>query len=984
MFSQFRQAVESFAQPQPRRSQDLDGDDNRFTNGPLDAQSARQAQSTNQLADAALNNMRRSFASQRPGSPLSRSSSPVSSSISKSNSTSDPGLRKFTLEERLRASLSVGEASNTTSPAISSRASPVSNAVVVTQHPLSPTSIPLPASPPQVSGAQPSDLPSPLSLAANHLQYVSEEGRHATSTTEVPQALAQAPLPLSPEGAPAAEYSVSLPKPISVSTGIEENLQLPNEFPADTDTALSLEVRSSDSGDIEGNADILIHTDVSASHASEVYGSDSGDIDGHADVPIHTNVSASHVPEVHGSDSGDTEGNADIPIHTDASASHVSDVRDSNSGDIDGNADVPVQVEASTSDDDGDGEKTGHSPEDPSTVPSSNYSEVDIEALQDRLRLVEQRFSDVSTSFKKLQAERSAVNDVIRELTPLEDVDDATVLRDYLSNMNMKTELAQDELQRLNGKLTRQEERIEELRDTHRLETRSQLDQIHKLRQQLNEAEALVAASQASASHTEEETAKRNAEIERLAVEVAKAKEVAKEEEEKRVKAISLLKTVRQKLVKAEKDRDDALKEIGESKEKDRQERDKERAERARLQSEIDAVNAEREKAVTGLRTQFDKEVAAVKDRSEKELSMARAQFEVEIAALKMSHSTELTLRRSQIATLEASVNNLSRENRTSFEQLQIRQAELESSQHHVGTLQSQHAELQFQLREAQDRLTLLAEEISDLRGEQETRPHGSGAPQEDVSQLISTMEAKYEARLIEIKRNLLLAEKERTESEADWSRKLCDKGRETDELKMILQSSAKSREEKENTTGVLKSEIEKLTAEVQNHQRHALELQLQVDRMNDAETSFQLRISDAQAEAQGYKSQLENLKTHEVQLRGHIKTLREELRKVQNSAALLERQRNPGVGYWTSRTENPDSRASISSSSDLPSRAASPGPTSPTPSKGDEDINLEYLRNVILQFLEHKEMRPNLVRVLSIILRFTPQETRRLIAKVQ
>lgn len=984
MFSQFRQAVESFAQPQPRRSQDLDGDDNRFTNGPLDAQSARQAQSTNQLADAALNNMRRSFASQRPGSPLSRSSSPVSSSISKSNSTSDPGLRKFTLEERLRASLSVGEASNTTSPAISSRASPVSNAVVVTQHPLSPTSIPLPASPPQVSGAQPSDLPSPLSLAANHLQYVSEEGRHATSTTEVPQALAQAPLPLSPEGAPAAEYSVSLPKPISVSTGIEENLQLPNEFPADTDTALSLEVRSSDSGDIEGNADILIHTDVSASHASEVHGSDSGDIDGHADVPIHTNVSASHVPEVHGSDSGDTEGNADIPIHTDASASHVSDVRDSNSGDIDGNADVPVQVEASTSDDDGDGEKTGHSPEDPSTVPSSNYSEVDIEALQDRLRLVEQRFSDVSTSFKKLQAERSAVNDVIRELTPLEDVDDATVLRDYLSNMNMKTELAQDELQRLNGKLTRQEERIEELRDTHRLETRSQLDQIHKLRQQLNEAEALVAASQASASHTEEETAKRNAEIERLAVEVAKAKEVAKEEEEKRVKAISLLKTVRQKLVKAEKDRDDALKEIGESTEKERQERDKERAERARLQSEIDAVNAEREKAVTGLRTQFDKEVAAVKDRSEKELSMARAQFEVEIAALKMSHSTELTLRRSQIATLEASVNNLSRENRTSFEQLQIRQAELESSQHHVGTLQSQHAELQFQLREAQDRLTLLAEEISDLRGEQETRPHGSGAPQEDVSQLISTMEAKYEARLIEIKRNLLLAEKERTESEADWSRKLCDKGRETDELKMILQSSAKSREEKENTTGVLKSEIEKLTAEVQNHQRHALELQLQVDRMNDAETSFQLRISDAQAEAQGYKSQLENLKTHEVQLRGHIKTLREELRKVQNSAALLERQRNPGVGYWTSRTENPDSRASISSSSDLPSRAASPGPTSPTPSKGDEDINLEYLRNVILQFLEHKEMRPNLVRVLSIILRFTPQETRRLIAKVQ
>jgi len=140
-------------------------------------------------------------------------------------------------------------------------------------------------------------------------------------------------------------------------------------------------------------------------------------------------------------------------------------------------------------------------------------------------------------------------------------------------------------------------------------------------------------------------------------------------------------------------------------------------------------------------------------------------------------------------------------------------------------------------------------------------------------------------------------------------------------------------------------------------------------------QTSFQLRISDAKAEAEGYKSQLEDMKVQEAQLRGHIKvitvqafyshpyltamqTLREELRKVQTSAALLERQRNPGVGYWTSRSENTDSRASVSSASDLPSRTASPGLASPPPSKGDEEINLEYLRNVILQFLEHKEMR--------------------------
>ena len=92
-------------------------------------------------------------------------------------------------------------------------------------------------------------------------------------------------------------------------------------------------------------------------------------------------------------------------------------------------------------------------------------------------------------------------------------------------------------------------------------------------------------------------------------------------------------------------------------------------------------------------------------------------------------------------------------------------------------------------------------------------------------------------------------------------------------------------------------------------------------------------------------------------------KTLREELRKVQSSAALLERQRNPGVGYWTTRKSESSApselRTSISTPSpDLPLRASSPTPSTATPNQNEEEINLEYLRNVILQFLEHKEMR--------------------------
>ena len=185
---------------------------------------------------------------------------------------------------------------------------------------------------------------------------------------------------------------------------------------------------------------------------------------------------------------------------------------------------------------------------------------------------------------------------------------------------------------------TGQEERLEELRDTHRLETTSQADRIEKLRQQLSEAEALVTASQSATSQTEKVNAKRDSDIEHLRAEVSKANGIAKEEEEKRVKAISLLKTVRQKLVKAEKERDDALRELNETRDRSLEEKEKDRAERANLEREVDAVNAEREKAVAGLRAQFDKDIAAAKDRAERDIQTTKKQVDVEMSALKVTH----------------------------------------------------------------------------------------------------------------------------------------------------------------------------------------------------------------------------------------------------------------------------------------------------------------------------------------------------------
>lgn len=180
MFSQFRQAVESLAQPQDNppdgRSQSPD---------PL-------RQSSAHLAESALINLRKSIAAQRIASPTPaqqnthrpRSASPGPSSATKS--TGDSGLRKSTLEDRLRASFAASESSASPNPS-----TPTPHAVPVTQHPLSPTS---------------TDSPRDTTPSADHQ---AEERGHADDALAPPSELNGATPPIHPQPDPACSAADS-------------------------------------------------------------------------------------------------------------------------------------------------------------------------------------------------------------------------------------------------------------------------------------------------------------------------------------------------------------------------------------------------------------------------------------------------------------------------------------------------------------------------------------------------------------------------------------------------------------------------------------------------------------------------------------------------------------------------------------------------------------------------------------------------------
>ncbi len=165
-----------------------------------------------------------------------------------------------------------------------------------------------------------------------------------------------------------------------------------------------------------------------------------------------------------------------------------------------------------------------------------------------------------------------------------------------------------------------------------------------------------------------------------------------------------------------------------------------------------------------------------------------------------------------------------------------MRQAELESSQSTLESLQGQNTELQYQLREATDRIALLQEEFSDARREQDLKVQSPGPSTEEVTRLLAAAESKYEAKLSDLRRRLAEAERERDEGEAHWSKKLAERAREVESLKAVVNSSQKSKDAESESAQALKDEIQALQSEIRSYQKQITDLHAQLGKTAEVE----------------------------------------------------------------------------------------------------------------------------------------------------
>jgi hypothetical protein len=484
MFSQWRQAVENFAAQPPRRSASVDehGDPLEVTRSKTpDAQHKPSTSlGSTQLADAAVSNLRKSLSTQRNASPT-RTASPAPAR------SPDVG-RRPNLEDRLRAKFTIGEASPTPvgTPDPSARVSPAPQTEhteqasaaalgishpaspalkVAVDHPLSPTSTPLPDSP-VVSPTEVVDVS--LANAAPSLNAQPLPGGNSAST--------EAAAPISPPPLASSDPKVAQ-TPTGVTSQVTETPPLtPNlptqssassevaEAPSETTSEAPQSARSpfneSSPPDVSSSQSPSEHAHALTEGGAAQQESPPSDTFQHGVSDTSASVADESFTTAEAHDSDPTSESAvenmlHSPSHLqkDPMASPIPIISDTPSIDI--HSPVPTSPVTLLSD------TTATTPVQisPSARPTSRSpASTDVEALQQRLKLVEQRFSgesmkqfdsklfakdctDVSTSFKRLQAEKRAIDSIIRELTPMEGLQDPDALRDYLQQTDQKLEV---------------------------------------------------------------------------------------------------------------------------------------------------------------------------------------------------------------------------------------------------------------------------------------------------------------------------------------------------------------------------------------------------------------------------------------------------------------------------------------------------------------------------------------------------------------
>ena len=331
--------------------------------------------------------------------------------------------------------------------------------------------------------------------------------------------------------------------------------------------------------------------------------------------------------------------------------------------------------------------------------------------------------------------------------------------------------------------LIEQKQRIEELRDTHRLESQSQTEQFDMLTTQLKQKDDALKLVNDQLTAAESINAASKSELATAAEEYAKLKIVAKEEEEKRIKALSLLRALRQKLVKSEKEKEDVDRERDSLRLSEATAQNQLSIDRLRFDQEIASLRSTQEQQITKLRSSFDRETSQMRLQFEREAATRKSQFELDAINVKATLSKELSTKDTRIKQLESTVREISVGRDSLFDQLQLRTAEVESIAENQEQLRSQAEELKYELKEAKDRSAAVVDELEELRKARRDVSRDDA----NTRRLLAEAEVRSEARVRDLEAHTRQLENDRLETEKEMSSNLQERLKEVERMRQQI-----------------------------------------------------------------------------------------------------------------------------------------------------------------------------------------------------
>ncbi|KAL6797848.1 vesicular transport protein [Trichoderma sp. SZMC 28013] len=323
----------------------------------------------------------------------------------------------------------------------------------------------------------------------------------------------------------------------------------------------------------------------------------------------------------------------------------------------------------------------------------------------------------------------------------------------------------------------------------------------------------------------------------------------------------------------------------------------------------------------------------------------------------------DLSKTSAQVKELEEQAHKLKREKAAAQEEAEFKTKQYTTAQDLLGSMRDQQSEMQVQLKEQQSQSRSLAEELGEVQHLLQERTQES----ETMRRLLAESEQQGEAKLREMRNRIdtITAEQERLDAESSsMMRKhvkqtadLKTRIKELDAEVKELNAEKVELEERERSWRRRREELESIELRTETE---STELRNTISSLRSALDASELQVRDGEKIKANLRKEFESLQLL------HDK-LSKELKAAQTKAAAAA----SGVGQSRSSSGVSTSRTSMDS----------------TRTAGAAELSdMEYLKTILLQFLQQKDarLRKQLVPVLGKILKFDKDDEKKWIAAVQ